>query len=187
MNWRMARLLWNDRRAMVTQSTTHYKQGMHQNIYQCTTLDLDAEGFQQQMPFLSATTRCWGCISHGLTRAPLRCPKVCKKCFHAITPWALILYFNVVYTKLWPHHPEVATERETPQTRQHFPVFCSFILNLIWTTGNLRLNWCCNWKLLHHKLAGNSSCCDLTCNYISHKCKRCRSLWRCIKMGFQLS
>lgn len=140
-----------------------------------------------KMPFLSATTRCWGCISHGLTRAPLRCPTVCKKCFHAITPWALILYFNVVYTKLWPHHPEVATERETPQTRQHFPVFCSFILNLIWTTGNLRLNWCCNWKLLHHKLAGNSSCCDLTCNYISHKCKRCRSLWRCIKMGFQLS
>lgn len=113
--------------------------------------------------------------------------KYVKKCFHTITPWALILYFNVVYTKLWPHHPEVATERETPQTRQHFPVFCSFILNLIWTTGNLRLNWCCNWKLLHHKLAGNSSCCDLTCNYISQKCKKCRSLWRCIKMGFQLS
>lgn len=34
-----------------------------------------------KMPFLSATTRCWGCISHGLTRAPLRCPKVCKKMF----------------------------------------------------------------------------------------------------------
>lgn len=111
-------------------------------------------------------------------------PKYVKNVLHTITPWALIIDIRQDGSVLQCCLHQIVTPKGDSSDQATFSSLLFFHLKL---TKNLHPNWCCNWKLLHRKLVGNSSCCDLTCNYISHKCKRCRRLWRCIKMGFQLS